>query len=48
VKIVYTKHVLEEKIPKLIKLGWTVTKAKIRQTILKPRWRGTYESTKKD
>lgn len=39
-KIVLTLHVLEEKIPLLKNLNWNVTKAKIRQTIKKPKWSG--------
>ena len=40
-KIVFTKHVLEKKIPLIRSLGWDITKAKIRQAIKKPKWRGT-------
>lgn len=40
VKIVYTFHVLKDSIPRFESLGWKITKAKIRQTIMKPRWRG--------
>lgn len=39
-KIVYTRHVVEDKIPKEKALGWDITKAKIRQIILNPRWKG--------
>lgn len=39
-KIILTLHVLEDKIPRLKVLGWSVSKAKIKQTIIKPRWRG--------
>lgn len=39
-KIVFTKHVLEDTIPRFKKLGWVITKAKIRQTIELPKWRG--------
>lgn len=39
-KIILTLHVLEDKIPRLKVLGWNVTEAKIKQTIIKPKWRG--------
>lgn len=39
-KIIYTKHVLEEKIPKEKALGWNITKSKISQTIRNPKWKG--------
>ena len=39
-KIIYTKHVLEEKIPLMKALGWNVTKFRINQTIKKPDWVG--------
>lgn len=39
-KIIYTKHVLEDSIPRFKKLGWIITKDKIRMTLQKPRWRG--------
>lgn len=39
-KIVFTRHVLEEKTPLLKTLNWNISKAKIRQTIKKPKWRG--------
>lgn len=39
-KITYTKHALE-KFVKLELEGWYITKVKIRQTIKKPKWRGT-------
>ncbi len=31
---------MEDKIPRLKALGWIVSQAKIRQTIMKPKWRG--------
>lgn len=40
VKIVLTKHVLGEKIPKEKALGWNITQSKIRQTIQNPKWKG--------
>lgn len=40
-KIVFTGHVLREKIPLLKSLNWNITKAKIRQIVRKPKWRGT-------
>lgn len=39
-KIEFSKHVLEEKIPLLRSLNWKVSKAKIKLTIKKPKWRG--------
>lgn len=42
-KIILSWHVLNEKIPLLKSLKWDITKAKIRQTIRKPKWRGTTE-----
>ena len=41
VKIILSWHVLNEKIPLLKSLNWNITKAKIRQTIEKPKWHGT-------
>lgn len=37
-KIEFSWHVLNDTIPKFKLLGWNITKAKIRQTIKKPRW----------
>lgn len=42
-KIILSWHVLNEKIPLLKSVNWNITKAKIRQTIKKPKWRGTTE-----
>lgn len=42
-KIEFSWHVLEEKTPLLKNLNWNITKAKIRQTIRKPKWRGVTE-----
>lgn len=39
-KIVLTRHVIIEKIPKMKALGWNITESKIKQTIIKPRWQG--------
>lgn len=39
-KIVLSRHVLNEKIPLLKSLNWNITQAKIRQTIRNPKWRG--------
>lgn len=39
-KIILTRHVLEDKIPRLKVLGWNVTKGKIKQTIIEPKWQG--------
>ena len=42
-KIKFSWHVLNEKIPLLKKLNWNITKTKIRQTIKNPVWRGVTE-----
>lgn len=42
-KIILSRHVLNEKIPLLKSLNWNIIKAKIRQTIKKPKWKGTTE-----
>ena len=39
-KIVFTRHVLEKKIPLIRSLGFKITREKIRQTINKPKWEG--------
>lgn len=38
-KIVFTKHALE-KFAELERLGWIITKNKVKQTIQKPKWKG--------
>lgn len=38
--IVFTKHVLEDSIPRFKRLGWVITRQKIRQTIKNPKWVG--------
>ena len=42
-KIVLSWHVLNKKIPLLKSLNWDISKAKIRQTINKPKWKGVTE-----
>lgn len=39
-KVVFTRHIIEDKIPRSKVLGWNISKAKIRQTIKRPRWKG--------
>ncbi|MEK9146569.1 MAG: hypothetical protein AAB639_00050 [Patescibacteria group bacterium] len=39
-KIVYTKHALRDKLPTLKRLGWNISKKKIRETVLNPKWKG--------
>ncbi len=39
-KIIFTKHVLEDSIPRFERLGWNITKPKIKQTLNSPRWKG--------
>lgn len=39
-KIVFTIHVIEKKIPRIKALGWEITKAQIRQIVKKPKWKG--------
>ena len=38
-KIVFTKHALE-KFAVLKRLGWNITKEKVKETIKKPKWKG--------
>lgn len=38
-KFIFTKHAIE-KFAELKRLGWILTKEKIRRTIKKPKWRG--------
>lgn len=39
-KIVYTKHVLKEKIPLIKSLGWHISKVQINKIIKTPTWQG--------
>lgn len=39
-KIIYTKHVLKDKLPALKRLGWNISKNKIKETVVNPKWRG--------
>lgn len=39
-KIVLTRHVIEEKIPRMKALDWDITESKIKRTIKNPKWRG--------
>ncbi len=39
-KIVYTKHALEDTFAKLKRFGWMITQKQIKDTIKKPKWRG--------
>ncbi len=39
-KIVYTRHVLKDTVPKFRKLGWNITKVKIKHTLENPKWVG--------
>lgn len=39
-KIVFSEHVLKEKIPLLKSLKWNISQSKIRKTIKNPKWRG--------
>lgn len=39
-KIIYTKHVLKDKLPALKRLGWIISKDKIEETIANPKWNG--------
>ena len=39
-KIVISKHVIQEKIPVLKSFGWIISRKKIEATIIKPGWRG--------
>ena len=40
-KIIYTKHTLKDKLPALKRLGWNISKNKVEDTIINPKWRGT-------
>lgn len=40
-KIIFTKHALEDKFYALEKHGWKVTKVKINNIIKNPKWKGT-------
>lgn len=40
-KIVYTKHALSDKLPALKRLGWNISKKKVKETVLDPKWKGT-------
>jgi len=40
VKINYTKHALKDKLPVLRKLGWNISKKKIKETVANPKWKG--------
>ncbi len=39
-KIVFTRHALEDKFAELEKHGWKVTKTKIKSIINNPKWKG--------
>lgn len=39
-KIVYTKHALEDTFAKLKGFGWIISQRQIKNTIEKPKWRG--------
>lgn len=39
-KIIYTKHALIDKLPVLKRLGWSISKSMIEETIANPKWRG--------
>ncbi|MDO8570014.1 MAG: hypothetical protein Q7R97_00325 [Candidatus Daviesbacteria bacterium] len=39
-KIFLTRHVIEDKIPRGKLLGWNITKLRIKQTVIKPLWKG--------
>ena len=39
-KIVFTKHVIDKKIPLIRSLGWNITEFKIGQIIKKLKWKG--------
>ncbi len=39
-KFIFTKHLTRDKLPILKELGWTITKAQIRNTIKNPKWTG--------
>lgn len=39
-KIIYTKHALKDKLPVLRRLGRNISKTKIEETIVNPKWKG--------
>lgn len=39
-KFVFTKHAAVDKFEEIERLGWKLTKSKIKKTIQKPKWRG--------
>lgn len=39
-KIIISDHVINDKIPLIKTWGWSITKAQIRRTVRKPKWRG--------
>lgn len=43
-KVVFTKHVLEDKLPEIEKFGWKISKTKIKNTVKLSRWRGETKS----
>lgn len=43
-KVIFSIHIIEEKLPLLKSLGWNITKSKIRQTIRSPKWQGENET----
>ena len=40
-KILFTKHALEDKFYELEEHGWKVTKTKVKAIIKNPKWKGT-------
>lgn len=43
-KIVLSSHVINEKIPLIKSLGFTISESKIKQIVRKPKWVGITES----
>lgn len=39
-KVRFTKHALEDKLPALKRLGWNISKKKVEDTVINPKWRG--------
>ena len=39
-KVIFTKHVLKDKLPAIKRFGWEITRKKIKIAVRHPRWRG--------
>ena len=39
-KVIFTRHALDEKIKVLARFGWVISREKIENTVKNPRWQG--------